>query len=190
MCEAISPTSTVEDLWALIDTRNKFSQQKIVPSGYLVVTGTSGEIVCSAFIETNVSNVSRLIIDQTLNWAQVNTLDEALYLTGLFNSEAINDVIRDFQPEGAFGRRHIHSLPFRATPPFDPTQSLHQDVVVQTRALIRDYETARAADAELQAALNPNTSSLAIRRRVINRKIRTLLAYTNYSAVCRSLYGV
>ncbi|MFH0853728.1 MAG: hypothetical protein V1853_04975 [bacterium] len=190
MCETISPTSTVEDLWALIDTRNKLSQQKIVPSGYLVVTGTSGEIVCSAFIETNVSNVDRLIIDQTLNWAQVNTLDEALYLTGLLNSEAINDVIRDFQPEGAFGRRHIHSLPFRATPPFDPTQSLHQDVVAQTRALMREYENVIASDHDAQAALNPNASSLAMRRRIIGRKIRALPTYTNYSIVCKDLYGV
>lgn len=190
ICRAISPTATIADVWTLIDTRGKLSQQHIMPGGYLVFTGTSGEIVCAAFAEANVIGVDRLIIDQTLNWARVDTLDEALYLSGLFNSEAINAVIRDFQPEGAFGRRHIHSLPFRATPPFEPGQALHQDVVAQTRRLISAFELSKATDAELQRALNPNQGSLARRRLTINRKLKALPVYVDYAIVCRALYGV
>ena len=190
ICAAIGPTATIADLWGLIDTRGKLSQQQIEPGGYLVFTGTSGEIVCSAFAETEALGSDRLVIDQTLNWARVMTIEEALYLTGLFNSEAINAVIRDFQPEGAFGRRHIHSLPFRATPPFDPSQALHHDVVEQTRLLISEYETAKAFDLQLQGALNPNVGSLARRRSLISRKLRVLPAYADCAVVCRDLYGV
>lgn len=190
ICSAIGAGASVTDVWNLLDTRGKLSQQRIEASGYLVLTGTSGEVVCSAYASTDSLGPDRLVIDQTLNWARVDTLDEATYLSGLLNSEAINLVIRDFQPEGAFGRRHIHSLPFRATPPFDPSQALHQDVVAQTRLLVDQYEAAKAADRQLRSALDPNTSSLARRRSVITAKVRALPAYGTYAMVCRDLYGV
>jgi hypothetical protein len=179
------------DLWKLLDTRRKLSQQVIMPGdGYLVFTGTSGEKVCSAFISIKEVNTGKLIIDQTLNWARVETEDEAIYLIGLFNSEAINTVIGDFQPEGAFGKRHIHSLPFGVTPPFDGTQAAHQDVVDATRRLLADYEVAKARDPELRRALDPNWSTLARRRLFITAKLKVIPSYDPYAQACRALYGV
>ncbi len=191
ICSATGgPSGTVANIWTLINTRGKLVQQQIGPSGHIVLTGTSGEIVCSAFCNADSLRAGRLIIDQTLNWACVETFEEALYLTGLLNSEAINDVIRDFQPEGAFGRRHIHSLPFRATPPFDPMQALHQDVVTQTRLLIDQYSDAMASDSTLRARLDPNVGTLAQRRLAVNRILKKLPVYADYAGVCRNLYGV
>jgi hypothetical protein len=190
ICAALGPTARIADIWNLINTRNKLVQQHIADDGYLVFTGTSGELVCSAFAESSSLGSGRLVIDQTLNWAQVDTLEEAIYLTGLFNSEAINNVIRDFQPEGAFGKRHIHSLPFGVTPPFDASQALHQDVVACTRKLIEEYQEAKKVDRALTVALNPNDGPLAKRRLVISRKIRQLLAFPEYADICRALYGV
>lgn len=188
---ALGSSVGLADLWKLLDTRRKLSQQVIMPGdGYLVFTGTSGEKVCSAFIPVNQVNTGKLIIDQTLNWARVETEDEAIYLTGLFNSEAINMVIGNFQPEGAFGKRHIHSLPFGVTPPFDLTQAAHEDVVEATKRLLADYEAAKARDPELQRALDPNWSTLARRRLVVTAKLKALPSYDQYAQACRALYGV
>lgn len=177
-------------IWETIDTRDKLSQQVIQPGGYLVFTGTSGGIVCSAFKETILFDLNKLIVDQTLNWARVETEDEAIYLTGLFNSEAINEVIMDFQPAGAFGKRHIHSLPFGVTPPYDEAQEAHQQVVVRTKQLLEEYEAEKASDTELTAMLDPNTSTLARRRKVIKNKLKVLPSYQAYAEACRVLYGV
>jgi hypothetical protein len=189
MYEALGE-SRLEAIWELIDTRNKLTQQVIQPGGYLVFSGTSGGIVCAAFAETDSFDLDKLIVDQTLNWARVDSEDEAIYLTGLFNSEAINEVIQDFQPEGAFGKRHIHSLPFGVTPPYDETQAAHQQVVEQTKRLLAEYEDAKAKDPELRAMLEPNRSTLARRRKVIKNKLKALPSYNDYANACRILYGV
>lgn len=189
MYEALGEAN-LEAIWEVINTRNKLSQQTIQPGGYLVFTGTSGGIVCSAFIETDSFDLDKLIVDQTLNWARVESNEEAIYLTGLFNSEAINTVIEDFQPEGAFGKRHIHSLPFGVTPQYDETQEAHQQVVEQTRRLLTEYEAAKVNDLELKTMLDPNRSTLARRRKVIKDKLKALPSYDAYANACRVLYGV
>lgn len=190
ICSAIGPTANLETIWDLINMRGKLAQQVIEPGGYLVFTGTSGSNVCAAFAATDSFDVDKLIVDQTLNWARVETEDEAIYLTGLFNSEAINQVIQDFQPEGAFGKRHVHSLPFGVTPPFDEIQSTHQEIVAQTKRLMAEYEEAKARDPELRAMLDPNRSTLARRRSVITAKLKQFPSYESYAVACRTLYGV
>lgn len=187
---ALGSAASLETIWELINMRGKLAQQIIGSGGYLVFTGTSGGIVCSAFAETDSFDLNKLIVDQTLNWARVENEDEATYLTGLFNSEAINEVIQDFQPEGAFGKRHIHSLPFGVTPPFDETQTAHQEVVKQTKRLLAEYAEAKANDPELRDLLNPNRSTLARRRSVITAKLKQLPSYEDYAIACRTLYGV
>lgn len=187
---AIDPSSNLDSIWEAINTRNKLSRQVIRPEGFIVFTGTSGQNVCSAFLDASHVNLDKLIIDQTLNWARVETLDEAIYLVGLFNSGAINLVIQDFQPEGEFGKRHIHSLPFGVTPPFDSSQTAHQQVVETTRKLINEYNAAKVNDQDLVKNLNPNKGTLARRRRIIRLKIQQLPSYEEYKNACDSLYGV
>ena len=190
MSSALGPTANVRTLWERINTRNKLEQQVIEAGGYVVFAGTSGALVCAAFAATDSFDINKLIVDQTLNWAKVQNKSEAIYLTGALNSEAINQVIEGFQPEGLFGKRHIHSLPFGITPPFDASQFIHQEVVVQTRRLLDDYEEAKMNDTELSAMLDPNRSSLGRRRSVIKAKLKELPAYEGYSEACRVLYGV
>lgn len=188
--QAIGNNTNLATVWDLINMRGKLEQQIIASGGYLVFTGTSGGIVCSAHVETDSLNVNKLIVDQTLNWARVGTEDEAIYLSGLFNSEAINQVIQDFQPEGAFGKRHIHSLPFGVTPPYDPSDPFHQTVVLYTRQILAEYNQMKTSDVELQRNLDPNRGSLARRRLIIKRKLRELPSYHQYDEACRILYGV
>ena len=188
MSGAIGENATIQELWELINTRNKLVQQVIGPGGFLVFTGTSGALVCSAYSSSEFYNLNKLIIDQTLNWAKVATEEQAIFLSGLFNSEAINEKISTFQPEGAFGKRHIHSLPFAITPPYNSEDPIHRDVVEQTRRLLAEYEQRKADDEKLSAMLDPNRGALARRRKVIKTVIKELSSYNGYAEACRILY--
>lgn len=179
----------VSALAKLLNVRNKLTQQSLADEEFLVVTGAGGGRVCCAFTPRGYPT-DRLIIDQTLYWTQVATEDEAVYLVGALNSEAVSDVIQEFQPKGEFGERHVHKLPFGVTPPYDPTQASHQEVVQQTRKLLADYARAKIANAQLLKMLNPNEGSLAQRRRGIQAKLAQLPGYPDYAAACRDLYGV
>ncbi len=188
--ELDSANGTVSTLFDLVDLRGKLTQQSINNDGYIVMTGAGGGKVCSAYIALADYDSERLILDQTVYWAQVQTEDEAIYLSGLLNSNAINLIIEDFQPRGAFGKRHVHKLPFGVTPPFDPEQAAHQDVVNKTKELINEYQDLQTTDDEIAKLLNPNTGSLSSRRRKLNIKIQELESYNEYENACRSLYGV
>jgi hypothetical protein len=180
----------IESLFNLINVRNKLTQQIIAPSGYLVLTGAGGGNVCAAYIDLQQQDASRLIIDQTLYWTLVETEDEAIYLTGLLNSEAINLVIQDFQPRGQQGKRHVHKLPFGATPPYDSSQTVHRKVVTKTKALIRGYHKLKISHPLITDLLDPNSASLMVRRRKILQHIKKLPAYEDYKEACISLYGL
>lgn len=191
ICREIdSSNGDISTLFGLIDVRGKLSQQIIANEGYIVMTGAGGGKVCSAFIALDDYRSERLIMDQTVYWAQVETEDEAVYLSGLLNSTAINLIIEDFQPRGAFGKRHVHKLPFGVTPPFDPDQAAHQDVVEKTRALIQEYESLKATNEDVETLLNPNTGALSSRRRKLFQFIQALSTYAEYEAACRDLYSV
>ena len=164
ICKRINPQSTsIDALFKLIDTRGKLKQQIVQTTGFLVLTGAGGGKVCSAIIDVSKVDLSKLILDQTVYWTQVDSSDEAIYLTGLLNSEAINTIIEEFQPRGAFGKRHVHKLPFGVTPPYDANQAAHQEVVVRTKALIQEYEQLKTSSA-LNNLLNPNNGALSRRR--------------------------
>lgn len=179
------------EFFAKIDTaRRKLTNQSVPSTGWLVFTGAGGDNPCSGYVPAAMVNATgRLIIDQTLYCAGVETEDEAIYLSGLLNSEALNDVIKEFQPRGQFGARHVHTLPFGVTPKFDPSDAAHADVVDKTRALIGEWRAAKSGDPALAALLDPNLS-LAQRRRKIRMKIQALPGYADYDLACRNLYGV
>lgn len=190
ICRDISPNADIATLFNKINTRGKLVQQIISDNGFIVFTGAGGGKVCSAYISLNDYNADRLILDQTVYWAQVETEDEAVYLTGLLNSEAINSIIEDFQPRGAFGKRHVHKLPFGVTPPYDPYQAAHQDVVSRTRILIQEYEALKYSAPEISNLLNPNSGTLSRRRSMLYQHIKSLSAYSEYEEACKALYGL
>lgn len=190
ICRDISPTADVTFLFNAINTRGKLTQQNVADSGFIVFTGAGGGKVCSTYISLDDYDADRLILDQTVYWAQVETEDEAIYLTGLLNSDAINSIIEDFQPRGAFGKRHVHKLPFGVTPPYDPEQAAHQDVVSKTRLLIQEYEALKHLTPEIITLLNPNSGTLSRRRSKLYQEIKSLNAYNEYEEACKALYGL
>lgn len=174
-----------------VDTdRKKLSNQSFPTEGWLVVMGAGGGIVCAAYKNMNSYSPTKLIVDQTLYWVVISDEDEAIYLTGLLNSDAINLVIGQFQPRGQFGARHVHTLPLGATPPYDPLDASHVDVVMRTKTLLAQWDADRAANPTIfRDLLDPN-KSLAPRRRKLRLRLKLLPGYADYDLACRSLYAV
>lgn len=177
--------------FAMLDTpRKKLSIQSFPSEGWLVVMGAGGKLVCAACEDISMMNKSKLIIDQTLYWVVVPTREEALYLTGLLNSEAINLVIEQFQPRGQFGERHVHKLPLGATPPFNPLDAGHMDVVSKTHILLNQWQMDQASNPSAFVDLLNLNQRLPIRRTNLRKRLKLLPGYSDYDAACRSLYAV
>lgn len=132
--------------------------------------------------------MSKVVIDQTLYWYLTETEDEAIYLTGLINSDALENRIFDFQPRGRFGRRHIHTWPFKVSPRFDPNNPEHIYVVEKTRALMAECVDLYQEDA-YRNMLNPNNSVLHVKRPRQQAAIRLLPSYQSYDSACDLVLG-
>ena len=164
-------------IFNLLNTRKKLEQQVLPQTGYLVFTGAGGSkrLFCLYKIFHDF-DTNRIVVDQTLYWAHVDSEDEAIYLSGLLNSQAISSSISSFQPQGDFGERHIHKLPFQITPVFDTMNQDHRNVVNTTRALIQQYSLINDTP-EFIELLNPNSSLIHVRRRKLLSQIRALARY-------------
>ncbi|WP_295222558.1 N-6 DNA methylase [uncultured Chryseobacterium sp.] len=176
----------VGTLWSFLNERSKLSNQILPQEGFIVCSGTGGELVCAHYLRHEDIDFSRLILDQTVNYFHTINEDEAIYLVGLLNSAAISHAIRAFQAVGNFGARHIHSLPYRIIEPFDKENTLHIDVVTNTRLLIHDLNTLLTVttDRNILRLINPNESSIAFKRRKIRKLITILPSFENYTLAC------
>lgn len=179
-----------EGNWDRLNIRNKLvNQSNLSLDGYYIFVGTSGSFVCGAYIEAAKINVAKTIVDQTLNWVHVDSEEEALYLTGLMNSNAINVAISIFQPRGQQGARHIHSLPYDVTPKFDPANNIHRQVVENTTVLLREYNKLKINDASIVEKTLPHNGPVARRRTYSRNKIKMLEAYSNYEDACAAIFN-
>jgi SAM-dependent methyltransferase len=180
---------TVAEYFDLLDYRRKLSTQKLPQSGWLVCYGAGGGVTAAAYLSLGLVNPKRLILDQTLYWHVVDTEDEAIYIASLFNSDAMDGLIKDFQARGAFGERHIHTLPPKVTPAYDVSQALHTEVVTAGRNLLADLAAVRG-NANVAEYFDPGRS-LAWRRRGIRESVLPELAsFDAYEQACAALYGV
>ena len=101
-----------------IDERGKLGKQVLGDRGYLLLAGAGGKHICAALIP--VTDAQDIVVDQTLYWQVVNDEAEAWFRIGMLNSHALTVAIMPFNPKGDFGERHIHALPYRLMPAFDP----------------------------------------------------------------------
>ena len=187
---ALGPSVGIEEYFASIDSdRRKLSVQQLGASGYLVVFGAGGTYACSAFAPMSRFDSDRLIIDQTLYWTVVDSEDEALYISGLFNSDGLDLLIRDFQPQGQFGRRHVHELPTKVTPGFNPSLASHMAVVEATRALLDEVESVRS-NPEFRKIFDPARHLPSRRTAMRSQVLASLPSYSEYDGACRDLYGL
>lgn len=152
-----------------IDERHKLTRQVFGTEGCLLVAGAGGKYICAACLP--VSDASDLVIDQTLYWKVIHSEDETWFCVGMLNSQAMTQAIMPFNPKGAFGERHIHALPYRLMPAFDPSNDDHLRIAVLARATA---SIARALVAENANLGDPNRA-LTSRR----SKLRSELSKTD-----------
>lgn len=98
------------------------------------------------------------------------------------------EAIADFQPEGGFGKRHIHTLPYKIIPKFNGEEAAHSDVVVKTRELIHEWAEA-CRNEEYAYLLQPNSGGLNRRRKRQQSKIKNLGGYVEYEVACQLIFG-
>lgn len=171
-----------------INIYGKLEKQNFTSKNWMVLSSASGANPCAAYISLEEFDRGRLIIDQTLYWYLADSEIEAIYIVGLLNSHALSDAIKDFQPEGGFGKRHIHTLPYKIIPEFDYEDIAHIEVVKKTQELMQEWATLCLND-EYANLLQPNSSSLSSRRRRQQAAIRGLGAHAEYEAACHAVLG-
>jgi methylase of polypeptide subunit release factors len=188
---ALGPGTSTQSYFERIETDRKKLSNQSWSSGWLIFMGAGGSNVCAAYAPASLYPDDKTIIDQTLYWAKVDTEDEAVYLTGLLNSDAINSVIREFQPRGQFGERHIHKLPLGVTPPFSASNPAHADLVSKTKQLMLEWTGfCKNNQTITKNLLDPNISKLHIRRKRIKDIFKTLPSWEDYETACKGIYCI
>ena len=81
-----------------------------------------------------------------LYWAAVDSLEEARYLCGILNSEALRSRVEQFQVQGQWGARHFDKYVFNLPlPRFDAGNPLHGELA---QAAQKAEEIANAVEAK------------------------------------------
>lgn len=166
-----------------IDERLKLTNQVLGDEGYLILAGAGGKHICAACVP--ITGDSDLVVDQTLYWRVVPGEDEAWFCVGMLNSHAMTEAITPFNPKGAFGERHIHALPYRLMPAFDPSNEDHVQVAVLARQAAALAEDIVAGDDYLR---DPN-KALTARRTRLRKKIQDSEPFQELEQLCAGVLG-
>ena len=171
-----------------IDILGKLTKQSFATKRWLVLSNAGGANPCAAYVDLKFFDEQRIIVDQTLYWHIAESENEAKYLTGILNSEALASAIKDFQPQGEFGRRHIHTLPYKVTPQYDNNNILHKSVVVAVSRLMTECQRLYA-EPEFSHLVHPDGGRLNSRRRIVQGEIRKLKSYKAYESACAAVFA-
>jgi hypothetical protein len=179
---AMADDGVVKPLHEKIDERRKLSLQVFPADQYLVLNGAGGGVACAAMLA--ISEALDIVVDQTLYWSLVDTEDEAWYRVGLINTDALR-AIREFVPEGELGPRHLHTLPNRVIPRFDPSNLDHtqvRDLAKRLSALVGPFI---AAD----TAISDPSKPIASRRRCLRNRLMQLAEFTTLEKAAAVILG-
>lgn len=169
-----------------INIRNKLDKQNFALARWLVLSNAGGANPCAAYIDLNKMGKKKLIVDQTLYWYLADSEEEAIYIVGLLNSVALSAAISDFQPQGGFGARHIHTIPYKIIPRYDESDDAHLEVVTRTRELIAEW-TKYYRSEKVGKYISPNSGSLNSRRRKLQTALKTITSYEKYEESCSGI---
>jgi len=164
-----------------LDMFNKLTKQSdidLMIGKYLVLYGAGGSNLCSAYMRIT----GEIIIDQTLYWTVVESEEEAIYLSAMLNCPKLNKIITTFQPQGLFGKRHIHTLPLDYIPLYDAGNDKMNRLVFTTKLLIEELLTSLPRN-----LLNPNSGTLASRRKKISTIMAQQLSFNEYVSICEDI---
>ena len=178
--------NTSADMWLqTVNLRNKLVKQSFSAGKYLVVYGAGGSNTCAAYLALEADNKD-IIVDQTLYWEMVDSEEEARFLVGILNNDHLTEYIAAYQPQGLYGRRHIHTLPTMFLPQYDSSNPLHADFANAVEQLMAELQNTLLSSK--QDLLNPNVGSISSRRGRIKSIIKSLRSYDEYCRVCDLLF--
>ena len=149
-----------------VDERGKLAKQVFGFEGFLTLAGAGGKNICAACVP--LSEAKDLVVDQTLYWKVIEDKGEAWFQVGMLNSRALTVATLPFNPKGDFSERHIHTLPYRLMPVYDPGNDDH----VRIAELAEEIAGLATAQAQADPYLCDPTKALTARR----RKMRDFLA--------------
>ena len=171
-----------------LNTRNKLYRTLADTSAWRVLYGAGGGNIAATCVRCDdVSKPHKLAVDQTLYWLGVDREEEALYYVGMLNSIAINEAIKDFQPEGNFGKRHIHTLPLAFIEEYDSKNDGHLAVAEATKTMFETIVNAREHNNVIARCLDPSSGVLHSRRRRYLDCLKQMPEYHELDTICRAL---
>jgi hypothetical protein len=89
-----------------LNWKNKLVKQDL-NKRYIAAYAASSSDVNAAVIDTHQFN-GRFVLEHVTYGYYTDSKEEAYYLTGVFNSNTPNELIKDFQTKGLLGPRHVH----------------------------------------------------------------------------------
>ncbi len=90
-------------------------------------THLASSIVINEPIRVDSYILNGVIIESTLYWFETDNREEAYYLTAVFNSSILDNLIKPLQSKGEFGERDIHKKPLEfPILRYDPSNDLHR----------------------------------------------------------------
>jgi hypothetical protein len=181
--EALTNVGQGKSLQQRIDERGKLTKQVIGADGYVVLSGAGGKHITAACLPA--AEAQALAIDQTLYWQIIEDEDEAWYSVGMLNSHALTAAISPFNPKGDFGERHIHTLPYRLMPPYDPFNEDHRHI----SALAREVTETTRSRIESDAYLNNPDKALTARRRRLREYLDGTSSFQKLEELCAAALG-
>ena len=118
---------------------------------------------------------SAVIIDRMLYWAAVENLEEARYLCGILNSEALRSRVEQYQVQGQWGARHFDKYVFNLPiPRFNADSSLHRGLAqtakkadeIANAVQVKEDEHFTRARARVRSALTEHGVAAQLERLV------------------------
>lgn len=173
-----------------VNVYNKLSRQGAWSTSWFVVYGAGGQDVAAAIVNLDEISSKQVVFDQTIYWMSATDYDEALFYAALFNSESLNNIIKEFQPEGEFGKRHIHKLPPAVVPRFDRDNPQHQDVVSRAAILLNEINQKISQESSFEKLTNPAEGALQVRRRKFREAMKEMASYADYAKACSLAMGL
>ena len=167
-----------------INLRNKLFNQVFPNEGYIVLSGAGGKHICATCVP--IDKLRNVVVDQTLYWLWVSNEEDAWFLTGMLNSNALTEAIMPFNPRGDFGPRHIHTLPYRLIPPYLHENKDHR-VIAESAFALADTVFAMLRDDPYIA--DPN-NSLSVRRRKIRENLAENPHFERLDRHCAAILGI
>jgi SAM-dependent methyltransferase len=107
-----------------LDYRKKLTDQ-MPPLPQRIVYSKGGMYLAAARVTDQWA-----VVDHTLYWATVNTMDEGRFLTAMLNSDVLTQLVRPLQARGEHNPRHFDKYIFRLPIPlYDPVSAAHRQLV-------------------------------------------------------------